>query len=357
MGQQKKKYKILIIRLSALGDIVHSFPALKHINENLKASTVDYSIDFLIYEKFKDLLIDLNFINQIHTLKDKKFTTLISIFKSLIKEKYDYVIDFQGLIKTGFISFSSLASHRVGFKEPREKLANIFYDRSLKDHSIWDKNFHVVEHNLKLADFFLKEFFFQELFQGKIAEPYKRKIVIRSTKNTPLKKIVIIPSTTWETKFWPSSHWVDLIESLSMNFPNARFYFTGTPNERTYIESISKQLLPRTYQKCSSILDKGLIGLRIFFKDADLVIGVDTGPLHLAADVLYNSDSAKILGLYGPSSGRRSGPYSFDYLSYDELFNEEADYKRKFKKGEIHSMAEIKPDMVLEKVLSYSFAC
>jgi len=356
MGKQKKKYKILIIRLSALGDIVHSFPALRHINENLQASQLDYSIDFLIYEKFRDLLIDLNFINQIHTLKDKKLSTLISIFQNLIKEKYDYVIDFQGLIKTGFISFASLANHRVGFKEPREKLASLFYDRPLKAHSIWDENFHVVEHNLKLADFFLKEFFFQELFQGKIPQPYQKKMLIRSTKNIPLRKIVIIPCTTWETKFWPISHWVDLIEKLSINFPNARFYFTGTPSERKYIESISEQLLPNTYLKCSNILDKGLIGLRIFFKDVDLVIGVDTGPLHLAADVLYFSDTAKILGLYGPSSGRRSGPYSFDYLSHDELFNQKATYKRKFKKAVTNTLAEIKAETVFEKILTYSFS-
>ena len=70
----------------------------------------------------------------------------------------------------------------------------------------------------------------------------------------------------------------------------------------------------------------------MFFKDADLILGVDTGPLHLAADALYNSDSAQIIGIYGPTSAKRSGPYSFDYLSYDEIYNTKLAIKELSKK-------------------------
>ena len=80
----------------------------------------------------------------------------------------------------------------------------------LRQHSIWDKNFHVVEHNFKLANFFLSEFFFHEFFQGKIPEPYKTKKILRSAKNIPLRKVVLIPCATWETKFWSKNHWVRL---------------------------------------------------------------------------------------------------------------------------------------------------
>jgi ADP-heptose:LPS heptosyltransferase len=273
----------------------------------------------------------------------------------LIKEKYDYVIDFQGLLKTSFISLFSLAERRVGFAEPREKIAGLLYDMKLKQHSIWDKNFHVVEHNFKLANFFLAEFFFHEFFQGKIPEAYKPKKILRSAKNIPLRKVVLIPCTTWETKFWPKNHWVSIIEKISVEFPAAKFYLTGTLSDKAYLESITHDLLPHNYQKCTLVLDKGLTGLRMFFKDADLILGVDTGPLHLAADALYDSDSAQIIGIYGPTSAKRSGPYSFDYLSYDEIYKTKASHKRTFKKDN-GSMDKISPEKLFEKLLSIGFS-
>jgi len=93
----------------------------------------------------------------------------------------------------------------------------------------------------------------------------------------------------------------------------------------------------------------------MFFKDADLVLGVDTGPLHLAADGLYDSDTAQIIGIYGPSSGKRSGPYSFDYLSYDEIYNTKASHKRTFKQDN-GSMNKISPEKLFEKILSLGFS-
>jgi len=347
----KPALKILVIRLSALGDIVHSFPALRHIHNNLELMDINYSIDFVVYGKFKDLLLELDFLNKIHLLHDKKISSLLKLTRDLALENYDYVIDFQGLLKTGFISFFSLARKRVGFESPREKLASFFYNLKLAQHSIWDTNFHVVEHNLKLADFFLRELAFYEMFQGKIAAAHKPKYLLRSARNKDLRKVVIIPCTTWETKFWDTASWVELLERMSVSFPKARFFLTGVPAERVYLETITHQLLPTTYQKVSLVLDKGLIGLRLFFKDADLVLGVDTGPLHLAADALFDSDSAQILGIYGPSSGKRSGPYGFDYLSVDELFNKKATYKRTKKKDK-GFINKVTPQVVFERILS-----
>ena len=130
------KIKILIIRLSALGDIVHSFPALKYLNEKLEESFAEnYEIDFLIYKNFKDLLFDLAFINKVHVLENKKISTLLKTSKDLSKEKYDYIIDFQGLIKTSLISFLSKGK-AIGFAKPREWLAGWFYKYKLKKYSI-----------------------------------------------------------------------------------------------------------------------------------------------------------------------------------------------------------------------------
>ena len=126
---------------------------------------------------------------------------------------------------------------------------------------------------------------------------------------------------------------------------------TGTLKEKAYLESIRYEILPNVHQKTELILDKNLIGLKQFFLDADLIIGVDTGPLHLAADALYHSNEAHIIGIYGPTSASRSGPYSFHSLSYDELFNEKASHKRT-NKADKYSINNISPEQVFEKIFS-----
>ena len=126
---------------------------------------------------------------------------------------------------------------------------------------------------------------------------------------------------------------------------------TGVLKEKAYLEAIRYELPRHAYDQTELVLDKSLIGLKQFFLDADLVLGVDTGPLHLAADALYDSDNAHIIGIYGPTSASRSGPYSFHALSFDEIFNKKASHKRTLKKDK-GSINQISAQYVFDKVLS-----
>ena len=301
--------KILIIRLSALGDIAHSFPALKYLNSELEKN-LGCQIDFLVYKNFQDMLFHLNFINKVHILEDKKISTIFKKIFQLKKENYDYIIDFQGLIKTSLISFLSKGKN-IGFAKPREWLAGLLYRFKLKNYSIMQPGKHVVEHNLRLANFALSTIVNRETGEAVKSKDFTHKLRARLYKIQNPKKIILIPCTTWESKFWTIENWVDLVERLSSKFPSAKIYFTGVLKEKSYLEEIRYKLLPQSYQRTQLVLDKNLIGLRQFFMDADLVIGVDTGPLHLAADTLYNSHTAHLVGIYGPTSASRSGPYSF----------------------------------------------
>mgnify|MGYP001555601440 CR=1 FL=1 len=350
MSKDNKKIKILIIRLSALGDIVHSFHALKYLNEKLEESPLwdKFEIDFLIYKSFKDLLFDLAFINKIHILENKKLSTLLKMTRGLSKENYDYIIDFQGLIKTSLIGFLTKGKS-IGFAKPREWLAGWLYKYKLKKYSIMQKGKHVVEHNLKLAHFALCQILKEEGVEA-IPEFIQKKNT-RIYKLNIVRKIVLIPCTTWESKFWDRKYWIELIEKLQLRFPSAKIYMTGVLKEKAYLEAIRYELPRDVYEQTELILDKSLIGLKQFFLDAELILGVDTGPLHLAADALYNSDNAHIIGIYGPTSASRSGPYSFHALSFDELFNKKASHKRTLKKDK-GSINHISVEDVFDKVLS-----
>ena len=112
-------------------------------------------------------------------------------------------------------------------------------------------------------------------------------------------------------------------------------------------------LKPSYKKKVEVVLNKGLTALRYMYASVDLVIGVDTGPLHLAADALQNKNS-RVLGLYGPTAGSRTGPYGFDYISYDEISGEPACHKRTLEEDGA-SMLNITPLMVMEKLDGYGF--
>ena len=350
-----KKIKILIIRLSALGDIVHSFPALQYLNSRLEEFLGDnFEIDFLINRGFKDLLFDQVYINRIYSLPNKKLSTLIRVGPEIKSENYDYVIDFQGLIKSSLFSLLSQAQ-TIGFAKPREAPAAWFYTHKLENYSIMEPGKHVIEHNFKLANFALEKILSENLPSDKTMPKldYIHKKPLRPYKLKQTKKIVLIPCTTWESKFWQKENWVDLTERLAMRFDQAKIYMTGTLKEKDYLEAIRYELAASTHSRTELVLDKSLIGLKQFFTDADLVIGVDTGPLHLAVDTLFNSESSHIIGIYGPSSASRSGPYSFSALSYDEMFHTKASHKRT-NKADQSSMAKITVQNVFDKILELS---
>ncbi len=147
---------ILIIRLSSLGDILHTLPAFS----GLRASFPGAKIDWLSAKKSVSLLSAVRGIDEIHVLDTgslQKFppdwpawSSTKELVRKLRARNYDYAIDFQGLLKTGFLAFLSGSRTRLGFSRDlvRERPAHWFYNRTL---SKPDTQFHVLELNRKLA--------------------------------------------------------------------------------------------------------------------------------------------------------------------------------------------------------------
>lgn len=330
--------KILILKLSSIGDIVHAIPAFNR----LKSALPDAKIDWLVYEKFSRLLKTQEGINEIKLLPNKKLSTLYDTIRYLQREEYDLVIDLQGLIKTAVIAkFAGKLS--IGFSEPREKIASYFYDLKFKAPATIQNNKHIIEQNLDLIDFVLKEGFglkaSQEVSFGKLRYNFFTETKDKQTYS----KICIIPSTTWESKFWKADYWVELLNILKQKY-NSEIYFLGAEADLPVLEEI----ISRFKHPFHLVMGKDLDELGDFFRDMNLIIGVDTGPLHIAAAVAYpqSSSGKTIIGIYGPTSARRSGPYGFESLSFDEIFQAKASHKRTIK-DDGGSMALIKPEHVL----------
>ncbi len=335
--------KVLLVKLSALGDIVHALPALHFLNDNAP----DLEIDWFSYQGFSALLQDQTAIHELITLKDRELGSLIHAIQLLRSKHYDLVIDMQGLIKTA--TLAKLSGARVlGFAQPREAAATLLYDHSI-DTGLWNSNEnHVIENNIKLAEAALK-------ILKITAKPSKIKYGLvaaepsheaRTPIKTKIQEICLLPATTWESKLWPNEYWVELAQRLYLKH-KSNIHIVCTKHD----DEIIQPLLAQLKESCIPLSlhqDFKLNQLPSFFRSMDLVIGVDTGPLHIAAATVDPSTTS-ILGIYGPTSPRRSGPYGFTTVSAEDLFEHKPMNKRRL--SEDASMRTILPELVLPRLI------
>jgi lipopolysaccharide heptosyltransferase I len=332
--------KILIIKLSSIGDLVHGIPAYQALKRNLIKEYPNVKIDWLVYESLAPSLFQSIKKENLVILPNRKFTTLIRKASEL-KNQYDYVIDLQGLFKTALISKMIAPNSNYGFKLPRETWAHYFYKNSFCDYKSIESKKHVIDQNLELIGSFLNELNYN---RGELDLSIDFGLTTQEYKKKEKKQCCFIPATTWESKHWALENWTDLIQNLDEN--QYDFFITGSPQNQNYLQQIQDSVS----KKINLVTNKKLEDLFHFYQGMDLIIGVDTGPLHIAAASLFpQKKDKKIIGLYGPSSGSRSGPYGFKAISVDEIFGLKASNK-KTKLKDHNSINKISPDMVYQQV-------
>ena len=199
--------KILIIKLSSLGDIIHTLPLVHQLRQHYPEA----QIDWLVGNKGLEILLLINELNNVYPLNLKSL-------QAIQKQNYDYVIDVQGLLKTAILARLTFGKKLIGFKNTRE-FADIFYDEKANVGNLFDTKTHIIDLNLKLISNLIK----QERSQipkikfsiPKIYNPDNQKLLeIKSKK----KKVLAFPSTTWESKLWPINYWYELLNIISKDF-------------------------------------------------------------------------------------------------------------------------------------------
>ena len=270
--------RILVVRLSALGDVIHTIPAVVALRDALQ----DVDISWAVERPYAELVEIVTGVKPIRASIRKWGHAPVSqrndirIFVRRIRN-HQIAIDFQGLIKSALVARASGAEARYGFDRDaiREKLAASFINR----HVPVDQTRHVVEWNLQLASAVLR---------SELALP---DVDFKPFASGPGcgRKIVVLPGAGKANKQWPPERFGEVIRRLDV--PAVAVW---GPNERELAERTGLELAPPT----------NLRELAAVLKDAALVVGGDTGPLHLAAAL-----GTRVVGLYGPTSVRRNGPY------------------------------------------------
>jgi heptosyltransferase-1 len=259
--------RLLVVRLSALGDVVHTIPAAVALRER-------FDVAWAVEAPYAELVEIVAGVRAIPVSLKRWSGRRIAEARRGVRG-FDVAVDFQGLIKSALLARASGARERVGFAREfiREKPAAFLMNRRVRI----DPSRHVVEWNMQLARALAPEAELPRVDFGPFA----------AGSFDAGGSIVVLPGAGRPSKQWP--HFRELVAALG-----ARCVAAWGPGERELAEATGAEPAPPTT----------LRELAQLLRSARLVVGGDTGPLHLAAAL-----GTPVVGLYGPTSPARNGPF------------------------------------------------
>ena len=309
--------RILLVRLGSLGDVVHALPA----EASLKHSLPRAHLAWLIEPRWAPLVAGNPFVDELVLFDRSGLRNWIELWRRLREARFDTVIDFQGLIKSALPALMARPERIFGFhsSQVRERAAALAYS-----HRVLARSAHVVDRNLELAaaagaSFSLKVF---PLPEG------------RPEGNLPEGDFVLAsPLGGWAAKQWPLDYYGDLARLLEQG-PRLRLVLNAAPHQAAALASI----------RGVHVHVSGLEGLVYATRRATAVVGIDSGPLHLAAAL-----GKPGVAIFGPTDPERNGPYGG---SITVLRSPAARTSYKRRSWIDASMKAISPERVFEELMA-----
>lgn len=305
--------RILLVRLGALGDIVHAIPVAAALRRALPTARIDW----LVSAKHRDILDLVPVVDRRLVIDDRaaepaaqgrgredvaRGTPMLAAIGELRRARYDVAVDLQGLLKSAVLARASGAARVIGFASTylRERLARIFYTDAFDPGcgGIYDprETRHVVQINLGLLEPLGLTAVTPEFPIERVDSDVAKRIV----EQTGGRYALLNPGAAWPNKRWPPARFGAIAEALRARHGLASVVTWG-PGEQPIADELvaasrgAAMLAPRT-----TIAD--LVALA---RGASLMISGDTGPTHIATAL-----GTPIVGIYGPTRPSRNGPWS-----------------------------------------------
>jgi len=294
---------ILIIKPSALGDIVQALPALSA----LRKSFPDAEISWLVRPEFAPLLENHPHLTRVIHFDRKflgkawfhpgAFAAMLSLFRQIRRCQFDAVFDFQGLFRTAFLARVAGCKKRFGLADAKE-LSRFFYTHRIKKPA---ESPHVVDYYLNMiratgAAELEVEF---TLPRDAPAEEAVRHL-LAANSITSQQYVVLVPGSAHADKCWPIDRFAQLADKLSCGH-SLSIVATGNPSEAPLVERLVQSADAPIGNLAGRTSISELIAL---FRNAALVVSNDTGPGHIAAAL-----GRPIVMIFGRSNPLRVAPY------------------------------------------------
>lgn len=303
-GRQVESVNILIVKLSAIGDVVHTLPSLAA----LRKLYPDAHITWVIEEASSDLIQDHPYLDRVIVSRRKRWIdelqhgridTPLREIKSFIHDlkarPYDLVIDFHGLFKSAMIVSLSSGKRKLGYDSMQE-LSGLFLNEKIPE----DMEKHAVDRYLDFPRY-LGAYVNEPEFLIPIGEEHRNRVERLLLINGIGKQdrfVTVSPVALWDTKLWEDKKFALLCNRITEEL-KVRVVFTGS--DRGKLEHVQSMM------SVSSINLGGETTLRDLayaYRLASLIVTTDSGPMHIAA-----AAGTPVVALFGPTDPTRTGPY------------------------------------------------
>ena len=341
--------KILVIKPSSLGDVIHSMAFLKVLKDLYPGA----SVSWVISKNLKGLLEGHPLIDELIIFDKDRWQKIKNLYKTaheiapfirqLRSKPYDIVIDLQGLLRSGLITFFARSPVKIGFYAAREG-SRYFYNHRVRT----DRIIHAVDRYIEVVRYLARYRETKDNIELHSLLPFPlpvdKKAALAIKQDLPNPYAAIAFSARWNTKIWPSEYFASTIAEL----PIESVLIGGKPDKPLANEIMA-------YSKNQGIDYTGRTGLKeliAIIAGAKVVISNDSGPVHIAAAL-----GTPLVAIYGPTAPEKTGPYGWDYpQSQCTVLRASVGCSPCFKRKcptELECMKSIFPQAVLEAVKEY----
>lgn len=283
--------KILVLRMSGVGDVLWTTPFLANLRNAYPAAHIAYMVkDFCAPVLYNNPDVD-----ELVVFQKGRISGQISFLKKLRSAGFDMTIDLVGTPRTAIQSVISGARNRIGFDFGYRRF---FYNHLLNARAA---NYgHEVEFNLSVLEYLGIPASRKDLVFNLTEEEQKYKNEVYISLDLDGSRFIgLIPTGGWACKRWPIDNYIAVAKALSHDPKNQILIFWGSPSEEADAKIIlsacpSSRLIPKTSLRQMAALLSG----------CDLIIGNDSGPLHIAT-----AFNIPVISFYGPTVPKSQGPW------------------------------------------------
>jgi heptosyltransferase-1 len=300
---QREFRRILIIKPSSPGDIIHALPVLHALRRRFPAA----HIAWLVATPFADLIAADPAVSEVIPYDRSRFGRLgrsglvtrdfVRFVLELRRRRFDLVIDLQGLFRSGFLAWACGAEVRLGFADARE-FAPLFYSSRVRDGRL-DR--HAADHNFLVVPAVGASSAAMDFSIALTAEDRRAAAELLAEAGIAASDYaVLVPATRWETKCWPAERFGELAARLR-DEAGLRSVLVGGRDDIAAGNAASAASGGAAFNACGRTTLRQLAAL---IDGARIVVTGDSTPMHLAAAL-----DRPLVALFGPTNPRRTGPY------------------------------------------------